>query len=325
MLLVSRCLVAMGMGVVLCGRVQAQPPQKVEPRKTWDDNDYRAHEIEQLAAGQTTTLKYFLQAVTRARWDEAALCVAGVAQDAPAIAQVKRLAGLDREPVLWSLDERRLINAVDGALDLNPHAETIDIDLTLVTTDTLGIDLFITEKVRLKLDKIWWRAGMRHEADVARIWRIVPPDGAHWNLRAGPINTYARLFCDENFTVEKLGAERSMKQARQLAFAISMFAQDFDDKYDFDGLTWREKVTSYVASLSLFTAPGDTGEKTSYSVNDKLFGQLTTAVKDPDKTVLLYLGQKGQLDYRFNGRAPVAFADGHVEFVSPGAKLRWDP
>jgi prepilin-type processing-associated H-X9-DG protein len=52
-----------------------------------------------------------------------------------------------------------------------------------------------------------------------------------------------------------------------------------------------------------------------------------TSVDDPTRTILVYEGKGGQLSFRHNGKAAVAFVDGHAQLVTPeeAKKLIWKP
>jgi prepilin-type processing-associated H-X9-DG protein len=50
-----------------------------------------------------------------------------------------------------------------------------------------------------------------------------------------------------------------------------------------------------------------------------------SAVASPAKTVMIYEGKAGKLDYRHNGRAVVGFMDGHCKLINAdeAAGLIW--
>jgi prepilin-type processing-associated H-X9-DG protein len=64
-----------------------------------------------------------------------------------------------------------------------------------------------------------------------------------------------------------------------------------------------------------------------YTLNKYVDGLKLAELAEPARTVLFYEGEDGKLDFRHDGRADVAFADGHVETVGPDdvLKLIWNP
>jgi prepilin-type processing-associated H-X9-DG protein len=69
----------------------------------------------------------------------------------------------------------------------------------------------------------------------------------------------------------------------------------------------------------------DTGSEASYSSNVHLAGQSLGNIGD--KIVVLYEGEAGKQDYIHDGRAVVAFVDGHTKMVTEddAKQLRWMP
>ena len=67
----------------------------------------------------------------------------------------------------------------------------------------------------------------------------------------------------------------------------------------------------YCKSERLFHCQSDKSGAVSYSFNVNLQGLKASAVKFPAKTVMLYEGKGGKLEYRHDGKAAVGFADGH--------------
>ena len=74
-------------------------------------------------------------------------------------------------------------------------------------------------------------------------------------------------------------------------------------------------------------ADGDNYEKESYSFNEKLDGVSVAEIAEPANTVLIYEGKDGQLNFRHDCRATVAFVDGRVELINEeqAKTLRWTP
>jgi prepilin-type processing-associated H-X9-DG protein len=78
----------------------------------------------------------------------------------------------------------------------------------------------------------------------------------------------------------------------------------------------------------LFHCPADKSDAGSYSFNRNLEGmtqQDVDRLANPRRTVLLYEGKNGRLDFRHNGRATVSFTDGSARLVDrqQAKSLRW--
>lgn len=122
-------------------------------------------------------------------------------------------------------------------------------------------------------------------------------------------------------------ATTCLSNVKQLATGILMFEADHDDVLAATAANWQKNVMPYVKENRLFTCPLDVdrGAVVSYSINAKLLGKSATSIDAPADTVLVYEGKNGQLDFRHNGRAAVAFADGHARLVDVemAKKLVW--
>ena len=128
-----------------------------------------------------------------------------------------------------------------------------------------------------------------------------------------------------------------MNNERQLAIAVRMYESDNKDQYP-PAATWCDAVRSFVGSEKVFQCPaGDPGKRCHYAYNAKLDG-LDQSKVNPN-TVMIFETEGGwnasggpELILRqprhTRGRIlMVAFADGHVEAVTPSRlnTLRWDP
>jgi prepilin-type processing-associated H-X9-DG protein len=118
-----------------------------------------------------------------------------------------------------------------------------------------------------------------------------------------------------------------LSNAKQLALAAILLEGDNDDVLKVTAANWIEKLKPYMRNMDLLRCPEDAFGPVSYSLNPKLLGKSMAAVDQPATTVLLYEGKDGHLVFRHNGRAAVAFTDGHAKLVSEAeAKtLRWNP
>lgn len=77
-----------------------------------------------------------------------------------------------------------------------------------------------------------------------------------------------------------------------------------------------------------FHCPADKSGAVTYSINENLEGfDMKKATKATFKTVFLYEGKNGRLEFRHHGHAVVQFYDSQVRFVSreEAKNLRWKP
>ena len=114
---------------------------------------------------------------------------------------------------------------------------------------------------------------------------------------------------------------------KQVALAFMMLASDNDDTLKCTPSDWVEKAMPYMKDRSRLHCPDAPGDDVSYSFNPKLAGLRVMDVQSPADTVLVYEGKDGKLDFRHDGKASVAFLDGHVKQVDEAQanSLRWTP
>ena len=171
------------------------------------------------------------------------------------------------------------------------------------------------------------------------VWRIVPPQTAppemdtsefiakHNVLLANIAYGFAQKQMPE---IKGTPAERSMDNLRKLGLCAEEFAQDYDDVYAFGAPYYREALAHYIRQLTVFQTPElflvpNTNE--IYTFNGNISGLNTDEVKAPAQTVLFYEGQNETPIFRYDGKAAICFADGHVALVSPNEakNLIWKP
>lgn len=187
------------------------------------------------------------------------------------------------------------------------------------------------------------------------MWQIVPPDAS-----PGELTTSSDIPQNANFwnivayhlaqkqPYKKSGtpAERSLMQMQDLRLATEQFAQDYDLIYAFDPRYIFKALEPYLVNTASFSVP-DVNE--FYTFNGNLSGLKTRSRPfvygqfDPNphglydlkanevealaRTVMFYEGQNEKPIFRYNGKAAICFADGHVALVSPdeARKLIWKP
>jgi prepilin-type processing-associated H-X9-DG protein len=106
-----------------------------------------------------------------------------------------------------------------------------------------------------------------------------------------------------------------LSNIRQVALAFAMLCSDSKDVFKVQADAWKKSILPYLKNTSFLTCPLDAKDVVSYSINPLVAGKALSAFAAPAKTVLLYEGKGGKLLFRHNGRAAVAFVDGHAELV----------
>jgi len=118
---------------------------------------------------------------------------------------------------------------------------------------------------------------------------------------------------------------------RQVAIGMQMYFYERGEKFDLTSLSCKDKAMSEISRLmgnkGIFHCPADKGGpgNSSYSYNTNLNGH--TIAETNMETVMVYEGKDGKLDFRHDGFALVAFADGYTELInmSRAEHLRWKP
>lgn len=156
-------------------------------------------------------------------------------------------------------------------------------------------------------------------------WRIVRAKGTTAPTTYGLGALAAYLQGPEFLETAKVMINDCAQNIRQLGLALIMMTGDYDDVIQSapSQAAIRKAIAPYLKSEKMWECAGHAG--TAFSFNVKLAGKNMTTFEDPANTVLLYEGEKGNLDFRHDGRAWVCFADGHVKAVSKeeAATLLW--
>jgi prepilin-type processing-associated H-X9-DG protein len=163
---------------------------------------------------------------------------------------------------------------------------------------------------------------------VGKDWLMHNPDGKM--DRDSVINSFV-MSCTEKdppFNGDNKGTPIQVcnYRTKQIAIGILMLESD-EDKLAFTPKDWVKKIDAYLINKNLLTCPLDKPGVTSYTVNPALCGKNLSKLKAASKIVLLYEGKNGKLSFKHEGKATVAFADGHVRQVTPkeAKGLRWKP
>jgi len=95
-----------------------------------------------------------------------------------------------------------------------------------------------------------------------------------------------------------------------------MYAQDYDEMYPNPTVKYQSLISPYVSRMEIFKCALDAKSAISYSLNMNLQNRSLKDVANPTHTVLIYEGHNGVVDYRHEGRAAIALADGHARLMT---------
>ena len=96
-----------------------------------------------------------------------------------------------------------------------------------------------------------------------------------------------------------------------------MLAQDNDEKLMITAGGFEDDLVKYSIPRQFFSALKNKGKVSKYSFNPSLMGVKLNQVKNPQSMVLIYEGHDDEPEFRYQGRAAIAFADGSVRMVTP--------
>ena len=173
------------------------------------------------------------------------------------------------------------------------------------------------------------------------IWQIVPPATRPSEPTAKTAETtdwFAYLswkLAQKPLVPADYAPQQSLKNLEALAKATLQFSQDYDSIAAAPEYI-EEALEPYISDYAIFLLPNSYER---YAFNANLSGRfidinpgipdvpLANAVAQPEKVILFYEGRGEQLNFRYDGKAAVSFADGHVALVSPdeAKNLRWIP
>lgn len=260
--------------------------------------------------------------VSRFGWGDlktAAFGVAGADSNAPELAQLQTMISLLENRTRWNAtyDREKSVAIPDGATE-------IAVKVRVGVYDELALQFWRDEEVQLRGETIRGK----------KIWRVVPekPETIFTTVfeqspDVGIVRRIATYLAFPRQAAQWLGLPISQSQAKQLSLGVMQLLQKAGGKYQFDPENFKEKITPYLRNANLLTAPGDAAGQQSFGFNPYLSGKKLADIEESAQTVLLYLGRDEKLDFRYNGKTIVAFADGHIEAIDAerAKTLRWKP
>ncbi|RYG68171.1 hypothetical protein EON80_12200 [bacterium] len=176
----------------------------------------------------------------------------------------------------------------------------------------------LTETLHLRREFIPWDKANEK-------WRILPPAYKEaTGKNSFSLNQIAYFAGQRRDTLPQLRAMISLRHMEALGLGAMQMSQDYRDRFTYQNDFWREAIYPYVQSDGFFIIPGT---NTPYSFNDNLSDKYAGDIKDYAHTVLFYEGENNKPVFRYDGKAAIAFADGHAALVSPDEadELSWKP
>lgn len=287
--------------------VQAQPPEAPPEPPPVVHNEEPEAVVDNESPG--STIEVFIELYKRNRWHELPDLITGAENDAPALAKIV-------EEIVKARGTLEL-RVADIAVEMVGDEATAV--LTVHDVDHLGMGVAWREKLRLH----------REHAGQREVWKLRPSEFRV--IYSSAFDSYLQrlitLIAYPGKTLVLQSQRQSAMQVRQLALGVKQFVQDNDEQYAFTPETVREQIKLYLRDEAVWTAPGDVAGTVSYSFNPHLANVNEANIKFVSETVLFYLGRDEKLDFRYDGKTVVGFADGHVELLNEEGtkKLRWKP
>lgn len=306
----------------LIGTAQAQPPARVTVPKI---NPPEAVPVKPLTPEmvEAQRLQWFSErapfevpelvvgSFVEGNFSTAAMGVAGADWKSPELPKLQAFIGSMNKRTAWRAHS-------------NPDAGATTVQVRVGIVDETGLQSWSEETVVLRAEST--KAG--------RIWRVVPEKPEVVFTAQGEampgiglVRRIATYLAYPHEAYVWLAVRRSMNQVMQLGLGMMQYTFDDEGHYPPTVATFREKIMPYTHDEKLFTTPGDAAGHLSYNLNPELAGRGLADLQEPWRTVAIYLGHDAKLDFRFDGRTIVGFADGHVQVINAeqAKTLRWKP
>lgn len=126
-----------------------------------------------------------------------------------------------------------------------------------------------------------------------------------------------------------------MNNMKQLALAVRIYSSDHDDHFP-PAATWCDAIRSNAPSEKVFRCPAaGENDRCDYAFNSRLSGVDEKTI-NPETVLIIEADDNWNANggpelvsskWRHGGKLTVAFADGHIETVTPErfSQLRWNP
>ena len=247
-------------------------------------------------------------------------CVSG-AKDARSLA---RLLQDNAKPLHYDIK--------DLIVEMNGDGAKVAVETEVLNNGGDGVQkVLLVDLLSLKKEGEVWR--IVPDADILK--GIVAGDSAQTKrLEERSLKVMAAVIGDSEISAraivlaqEKEGASTCLSNGKHLALALIQYQQDYDEVLPPAKANYSEVVLPYVRDKKAFTCPQDPPGTVSYSLNKNLAGVTNAQIVAVTSTIMLYEGRDMKPDFRHNGKAMIAFADGHVRMCTPDMMhlFSWTP
>ncbi|MBI3920507.1 MAG: DUF4349 domain-containing protein [Armatimonadetes bacterium] len=113
---------------------------------------------------------------------------------------------------------------------------------------------------------------------------------------------------------EKARAASCQSNLKQIGLAFLMFEQDKGCLPN--GSNWMSDLMPYIKNSQILIDPSGIGQNRGYAMNPAMSGRRLRDIANPAETALAYDAENGRVSYRHSDGCNVAFADGHVKWIS---------
>lgn len=208
--------------------------------------------------------------------------------------------------LIESLPKDARLELTVGRTQINGDYATVEVDI--VPLGGFGSPQKVHESVQLH------RAG----GD----WKIVPvdPNGPSMNAKYIGLMAYF-VGHPEVMSKAKQAAKATacLSNVKQIALGVLMYSSDHNDMLPKTAAGWKASIMPYMKNERLFHCPEDNSGKVSYFMEPRVAGKSMTSIAAPQATALIVEGTPAKTAFRHNGRASVAFVDGHAKILDPKA------
>ncbi len=177
-----------------------------------------------------------------------------------------------------------------------------------------------------------FKLGSTLSAPIRKVWQIVPPETPPPAFNLPDAETKDNLFANvayhlaqkQTLETTRTPAARSIDNLRLLGLCVLQSVQDYNEIYAFEPRYFTQALSPYISDPLVFQVP-DTNE--IYTFNGNLSATKADYTNKVTQTVMLYEGQNETPIFRYDGKAAICFADGHVALVTPdeAKNLIWKP
>lgn len=159
-------------------------------------------------------------------------------------------------------------------------------------------------------------------------WKIEPARTLEISNSIDPFSSFVSLLSGQRLPSEGRD-DISMQGSKllRLGSVVQTLAADRGEKFALQSSQFRQSLLPYYPTLDVLLRPAE-GQEGKVSFNTNLTNVPLKKVRFPQRTVMLYEGENGKLDFRHNGRAAVTLVAGHVRYVDEETAkklLLWSP